>query len=265
MVEEALVSDNFDFNKSSSKGDTSSDFNVYTRIRTQFEFIANENLKGVLATEIGTEKWGNGAFEFGASAVQIEVRRAYIDFTLPGTKIRTTAGHQDVSLPAALGGGSLILNEEMASIVTNIPIIDQVGVTLGYGRLQDDDSTTAGNGAFDAALVTIPVKLDGVAFTPFFMYAYAGNKAMADLLVNQGANNNQNNQRASVTNGLMSSNGTTNAHQAWWAGTSFTMKAFDPIVVMATSLTARPAAAWTRTTVPASCSTSPWTTPALIS
>ncbi|MBU1042688.1 MAG: hypothetical protein KKF77_16475, partial [Proteobacteria bacterium] len=51
-----------------SKGAVSEDktFNIEQRMRTAFQFIANENLKGVLDLQIGTSNWGNGLYSLGA-------------------------------------------------------------------------------------------------------------------------------------------------------------------------------------------------------
>ena len=40
--------------------------NIEQKLRTQFQFIANENLRGVLDTQIGTTNWGNGMLAVGS-------------------------------------------------------------------------------------------------------------------------------------------------------------------------------------------------------
>jgi hypothetical protein len=229
---EFLFSDNFDMNSSESK-DGDGDFNVYQRARTQFDFIANENLKGVLATEIGTTRWGDpDGFHFHDHNAGINVRRAYLDFMVPDTKIAVRGGLQGVALPSSFGGGNMILDDELTALVVSAPIIDQVSVLAGYGRLYDFDKDTAtastnseGNSAFDAGFLAVPVTLDGFQFSPYFLYGYVGEQALHGM-IDTGYTN--------VLTGLITPQGSNSGgRNAYWAGTNFTMTYFDPIKVMA--------------------------------
>ena len=112
-------------------------FNIEQRMRTAFEFIANENLKGVLDTQIGTANWGTGAMGLGAgrsvvttSAAagadsaghgNIMLRRGYVDFKWPNTKVNFLVGYQTLSLPSAFGGGSPVLDDQLAAAVAVVP------------------------------------------------------------------------------------------------------------------------------------------------
>ncbi len=226
---EFLWSNNFDMSDDSGdrggNGDDGGrgDFNVYQRARTQFEFIANENLKGVLATEIGTARWGN-TFRFHDHNATINTRRAYLDFMIPDTKVRVLGGLQGINLPTSFGGGSMIVDDEMPALVVTTPIIDEVSVLAGYGRLYDSDDTDTNhtNGSLDTGFLALPVKLDGFAFAPYFVYAYGGHNADGVMSAN-------------VLNGLRGPGAVdlTVGHNVYWAGTNFTMTYFDPIKVMA--------------------------------
>ena len=238
---EFLFSENFDMDGGISgvtgNGDDNGDFNVYQRARTQFDFIANENLKGVLATEIGTTRWGDGnasgttdGFRFHDHGTSIRVRRAYLDFKIPDTSIAVRGGLQGVALPASFGGGSMILDDEMPALVASTPIIDEVSVLAGYGRLYDDDTTigqtTHTNGSFDTGFLAVPVKLDGFQFAPYFVYAYVGHDALTGL--------DNTPIRANVLWGLATPEpDPTAGRNAYWGGTNFTMTYFDPITVLA--------------------------------
>jgi len=226
---EFLFSDNFDMSENNGVGgDGDGDFNVYQRARTQFEFIANENLKGVLATEIGTTRWGDPAgFHFHDHNASINVRRAYLDFMVPDTKIAVRGGLQGIALPSSFGGGNLILDDELTAVVVSSPIIDQVSVLAGYGRFYDFTNTASGdqNSAFDAGFMAVPVKLDGVAFAPYFVYGYAGPQAITGM-VGSGYTN--------VLAGLITPGTTSTAgYNAYWAGTNFELTYFDPIKIVA--------------------------------
>lgn len=144
---EAVWKSNWDFKDGSTARDRSSAFDIEQRADVVFEFIANENLKGVLFLRYGTGKWGQGSFALGAgdsgqtvsntaaagtngvSGSRIAVRRAYIDFNWPDTTINVKAGYQAVTLPNAFGGGSMILDEEVASAVVSGAITDNVATS----------------------------------------------------------------------------------------------------------------------------------------
>jgi hypothetical protein len=59
---DAAFTENNDFNGESKDNS----FSIGQRMRTAFQFIANENLKGVLETQIGTNSWGNGLYQNSA-------------------------------------------------------------------------------------------------------------------------------------------------------------------------------------------------------
>jgi hypothetical protein len=235
---EFLFSENFDMTNENDSADSNGDFNVYQRARTQFDFIANENLKGVLATEIGTTRWGEGnagaaGFHFRDHSTPINVRRAYLDFMVPDTKVAVRGGLQGIALPnsGAFNNSNIILDDEMPALVVSTPIIDEVSVLAGYGRLYDEDTTIGisghTNGSLDTGFLALPVTLDGFAFAPYFVYAYAGHDAYTSMNVgNPGAND--------IIAGLLTKNpDLTTGRRAYWGGTSFTMTYFDPIKVMA--------------------------------
>ncbi|HBR06237.1 MAG TPA: hypothetical protein DD766_03995 [Desulfovibrio sp.] len=234
---EFLFSDNFDMDSEDDGPDGDGDFNVYQRARTQFDFIANENLKGVLATEIGTTRWGSGnaggtneGFRFHDHSTAIRVRRAYLDFMVPDTKIAVRGGLQGIALPnsGAFNNSNMILDDEMPALVVSTPIIDEVSVLAGYGRLydQDDDDSGHSNGSFDTGFLALPVKLDGFQFAPYAVYAYVGHDALK--------NTDNTPIRANVLWGLATPGATTDVgRNAYWGGTNFVMTYFDPIKVMA--------------------------------
>lgn len=234
---EFLFSDNFDMGSGNNFSDSNGDFNVYQRARTQFDFIANENLKGVLATEIGATRWGDpNGFHFHDHNAGIVVRRAYLDFMVPDTKIAVRGGLQGAALPSSFGGGNIVLDDELTALVASTPITDQVSVLAGYGRLYDYDddpvnnvSALSGvnNHSFDAAILAVPVAFDGVKFAPYFVYGYAGATAINGINQDTFSANN-------VLAGLIGP-GYSNigGRNAYWVGTNFEMTYFDPIKVMA--------------------------------
>jgi len=241
---EANWNSNWDFNdkvKTGIPADRAGNksFAITQRATTTFEFIANENLKGVLVTRYGTAEWGNDVFEIGRgdstgsgtvgrSANKITVRRAYVDFNWPDTTINVKAGYQAVSLPTAFGGGSMILDEEIASAVVSGAITDNVGYLVGYARAlstTEDDTVPTSNGYADAYVAALPMTFEGFSFAPFGMYAPISSSITATSVV--GTN----------MAGLAAINATNQDNadfdNAYWLGAAFTMDLFDPFVLKA--------------------------------
>lgn len=86
----AAWSDNLDFDDNNADSGDESDFDVWQRFRTQFNFTANENLTGALQLEIGTSTWGqpNDGADLGGDDVAIEVKSAYVNWVWPNSRSR---------------------------------------------------------------------------------------------------------------------------------------------------------------------------------
>lgn len=229
---EAVNKSGWDFLK---KGEDTK-FVIEEKLRNAFYFTANENLRGVLDTQIGTQNWGTGMYSIGAGrnpstsasssaagAGNIMLRKAYIEYKIPGTLINTSFGFQTVSLPAAFGGGSPIFDDQMAAAVVTAPLTKDISITAGYARpLQGTDAGGSGS-SFDVVFASLPVKHKGFTVTPFAAYAYGG--ATSGVLSNT----------ASIsTGGFAGPNSSeSNGLRGYWGGVAFTMDAFQPFKVMA--------------------------------
>lgn len=231
-VVEANWNENWGFNKNVAGEAKGAGFAVSQRATTTFEFIANENLKGVLQTRYGTEQWGQKSFGIGQgdngindnTQNRITVRQAYIDFNWPDTTVHVRAGYQGVSLPAAFGGGSLILDEEIGAAVVSGSFTDNVGYLVGYARAHDEGANT--DAYADAYIAALPMNFEGFSFAPFGMYASIGDAVTAGTIA--GSN----------MKGLAALNATSNGaaadfDNAYWLGAAFTMDLFDPFVLKA--------------------------------
>ncbi|MGE4264532.1 MAG: outer membrane homotrimeric porin [Desulfovibrio sp.] len=206
-------------------------FSIDQRIRTAFQFIANENLKGVMEIQFGPAAWGNDGLavtQNGGGATNgngnIKVRKAYVDFNWPGTKNRFLVGHQSLSLPSTFGGGSAILDHHFSAAAAIVPVTDNISLVGGYARLLDDDgngyvATTNGNGSsIDAAFLYSDLKFTGFNIQPFAAFAYGGANAI------NGSN----------LVGMLAPNGSgADGIRSYWAGAAFTMTALDPFKVTA--------------------------------
>lgn len=161
--------DNADFN-SATEEDT---FSAQQRLRTIFEFVANENLKGVLNVEIGDIRWGadpgtgpGAGGDIGADGVNWETKHAFINFKVPNTEVDVKAGIQPVALPSTLG--SHILSADVGGLVASVPFNDMVSLTLGWARAEDEnDAGVDRNDELDVFLGVLPLKLEGVRLQPF--------------------------------------------------------------------------------------------------
>ncbi|GAB7024197.1 outer membrane homotrimeric porin [Salidesulfovibrio brasiliensis] len=227
---EAIWTDNWGFkdNNQGLDGDFANsyqseeqDFNVYQRLRTKFQFIASENLKGVLYTEVGTSTWGENELSIGAHTGAVEVKQGYIDFNWPGTQVNVKVGYQGLALPMAVThASSPILSEEVASATVSGAFTENVSYLVGYGRALQSNANQDQTDVYFAAL---PVAFDNMTLTPYFAYANMGeevnatNSTAGTGWTAYGADNN--------TGGTLDN--------AWWAGLSFDATFFEDFITKA--------------------------------
>lgn len=169
-----------DFDDNRADGDN---YMTTQRMRTFFEFVANENLKAVLGLEI-QNVWGHNwdaekrGAQWGSDARgNIRVKHAYLDFTLPDTEINVKAGLQYVALPSVFGHP--VFEDDAAAIIVSAPINDMFGLAVGYSRGYDNEFNTSTDGPnhsdnVDMGFLVAPVTLDGFSVAPYFAYARVG-------------------------------------------------------------------------------------------
>jgi hypothetical protein len=154
---------------------------IAQRLRTYFTFQTNENLKAVLGLEMdnywgdGDTDWGTDVNSGGATDAGIEIKHAYLDFNFPDTAINVKAGLQSVSLPSVFGNP--VFDDDAPAILVSAPINDMFGVAVGFTRGRDSShpaKTGTGKDEVDAAMLIVPVTLDGFSVTPYFAYAWIG-------------------------------------------------------------------------------------------
>ena len=232
---------NADFLKKGAPSSEDKQFNIEQRVRTAFEFIANENLKGVLDIQIGTANWGTGAMGLGAgrSVVttapaagadsaghgNIMLRKGYVDFKWPGTKVNFLVGYQTVSLPAAFGGGSAILDDQVAAAVMVAPLTDNIKLLAGYARPYDSNpsQTTTGAGlsgsgtSADMVFAALPMDFTGFNITPFGAFANIGENVAGGVGATTAAATSFTGVNSTVNQGL----------RGYWGGVAATVTALD--------------------------------------
>jgi hypothetical protein len=114
-------------------------FQAWQRLRTAFEFVANENVKAVFRLHV-ENKWGQTGHTDGVSGRNtLGYDLAYLDIFIPNTDVNLKVGKQLVTLPGNLG--SHIHDDFVYGAVASTPINDMVGLTLGWVRLTDISAT----------------------------------------------------------------------------------------------------------------------------
>ena len=202
------------------------------RIRTQINFIASENLQGVLMFEIGNLEWGRDAGngtktgkgaggDLAADGVNIETKRAYLDWMVPDTGVSVRMGIQGLGLPSATNFVNPIFEDDVAAITVSYKIDDTFALTAFWARPFNRflNDSGAGNRHLDDEMdmvgLILPVTLDGVEITPWFVYANVGSySGFPQALYHTVAEPPMvQNERAS----------------AWWAGIAASVDVFDPL------------------------------------
>lgn len=193
------------------------------RVRVQANFIASENLQGVVMFEIGTWDWGNGGAALDADQTDVEVKRAYLDWMIPSTDVSVRMGVQGLSLPMATGYGHPVLANDVAAIVVNVPFNDMIGLTAFWARPFDasDENVYKDeklSDEMDMFGLMLPINGEGWSFTPWGVYARIG--AGSGLM-------EYFNEDFYKDNDLRSAGG--DSSNAWWAGFAFELSMFDPL------------------------------------
>ncbi len=224
-----------------TSSDEQSNFEIRQRVRTAFQFIANENLRGVWHIEIGAANWGQTAYAPGMDRTGIiETKQAYIDFVIPNTEINIMAGGLPLALPSGYPG-SPVLDNDVAALVLSTPLFDGVGLIAGYARLGDfgvgtNDTTEFVDSYLDAFVLAVPLNFDWLTLTPYMMFAWSGDRWLEDLT--QGETS-----YANIPDGLVSQNASLWTDDAagtdasnyddvdvWWGGMAFGLN-LDPVMI----------------------------------
>ena len=183
-----------------NRGDT---FSAMQRLRLQIDAVASESLSGTVMFEIGDTTWGHSESggALGADGRIVELKRAYIDWIVPGMDLKVRMGLQGLILPNA-AGGSAIFDDDVAAVVASYQFNETVGLTAAWVRPYNDnflggatgDGHTAPAGYLDnidlfALIMPLTgqgwrvtpwagVGIQGTNFVPAGVSAYAGTAGM---------------------------------------------------------------------------------------
>ena len=212
-------------------------FGASQRIRTQINFISSEYLQGVLMFEIGDIDWGRtygGSARAGqgngggldADGVNVETKRAYLDWIIPHTDVSIRMGIQGLGLPMGNGWDNPVFSADVAGIVANYPISEMFGITAFWARPFDAFANDESNEIFsgknfsdemDMFGLVLPITGDGWSVTPWGVYSLIGNASgYFDYI-------------AGIDGHTLGTGDRNSRTHAWWAGVSTEIEIFDPL------------------------------------
>ena len=205
------------------------------RVRTQIQFIADENLSALLNLEANSE-WGRDGGKIDADVTTFVIKRAHLDWTLPNTQVQTRMGIQGIALPSVALGGHPVLNADVAAISVSSQITPELGLTAFWARPYDtsfDDTDAKGkqidgkNSMDDMDLfgIMLPIKTDAVRFTPWAMFGMIGKDSGFYTDEKKNVNNFRNKEK------LPAGNDVDGSSYAWWVGSTFELPVLDPFFV----------------------------------
>ena len=238
MLVNAVWRDNWNFTDGMTNAETNEqEFRIQERLDLAFTAVANENLKGVIIFRSNRGTWGQGGMANGAvggpgtTGAVISVKDAYLDFNWPGTSVNVKAGLMPVALPAAVGGGSIIQDDDATAVLASTAFNDNVSLLAGWIRFGDNGNSTQTAGtadgsdsAIDGWLVALPLNFEGFAMTPFVVMAPLGENSVQSAGVATAGN-------GGLASAFLAAGD--DVEGAWWAGSSFELSMLDPFILKA--------------------------------
>ena len=225
-------------------GGSEDEFEARQRVRLQLDAVASEALSGTVYFELGDQIWGRadqgGALGADGNNV-VEVRRAYIDWMIPQTDIKVRMGLQGLALPS-FTQGSQIIDDDVAAVVANFKFNDNVSLTAFWARPYNDNGGWTNNHGttynnymdnVDMFALVLPLTFDGVKVTPWAMYAALGPGAVDGNI--GGVSAGWYRRGMYPVGGALHKDGNpdgrvnTRYGDAWWAGLTGEVTAFDPL------------------------------------
>ncbi len=169
-------------NGRSTAGAASDKFAAVQRLRLQMEAVASDTLSGTIMFEIGDTTWGQGdsGGALGADGRIIEVKRAYVDWTVPGTSLSMRMGLQGLTLPNT-AGGSAVFDDDVAAVAATCRFNDMLSLTAIWARPYNDNWSSDGTHIptnyldnVDVFALALPIVGDGWRIIPWVVYGIGG-------------------------------------------------------------------------------------------
>ena len=203
------------------------------RVRTQINFITSEYLQGVLMFEIGDLEWGNkgtGA-ALDTDGVNVETKRAYLDWIIPNTEISVRMGLQGIGLPMGNDWTNPVFNNDAAGIVIAYEPFEWLATSLFWAR-PFDRGYSGHSDAFDRSIsdemdmfgLVLAFSGEGWSFSPWGAYARIGNASgFMDYVLGDSYEDFFGTEDFSIG----SDDG--NHTNAWWLGFSTEVSILEPL------------------------------------
>ena len=229
-------------------------FEAWNRLMFKLDAKASENLSGTVMFEIGDQFWGQAATggALGADGTVVEVKNAYIDWTVPNSALKLRMGIQGLALPGFTFESNVFI-DDVAAITASYKFNDTVSATAFWARPYNDNhvqnnnvnglhSPTGFMDNMDMFGLMVPLRFEGVSVTPWIMAASVGPNVLALSANGNAAVTNPRviNPQAGQTwgqfsNGMMPAafaSGKTNWNQNYatgiWGGVTGSITAADP-------------------------------------
>ena len=166
------------------------DFEAWNRLMFKLDAVVNENLSGTVMFEIGDQFWGQEATggALGADGTVVEVKNAYIDWTVPNTDLKLRMGLQLVALPSFTFENNVFI-DDVAGITASYACNENISLTGMWMRPYNDNYTqnaplnhNESNNYLDNMdlfALSLPMRFDGIRITPWAMMAGIGPNVMA--------------------------------------------------------------------------------------
>ena len=161
------------------------EFEAKTRVRLQLDAVASENLSGTVYFEMGAFAWGRAdkGGALGGDRTIVKIKSAYMDWAIPGTKIKTRMGLQRIHLPDYSSEASQVFDGDVTGVSVNVPINDNFGLTAFWARPFNDNFEGATDRPanyldnVDLFALTVPMTFEGARITPWAMLGIVGENA----------------------------------------------------------------------------------------
>ncbi|AGW13932.1 outer membrane homotrimeric porin [Megalodesulfovibrio gigas] len=213
-------------------------FSAKQRTRLQVDFVASENLKGIVLLEIGDTRWGDAKADgrgaggaLGADGVNLETKRAFIQVTIPDTELLLSMGILGMAGPGPIAGSPLF-DDDVAGILAQYTVSDMLTVGAVWARLYDLAKTGDPNpwDEFDMFAFLAPLQGDGWKVHPYVVLAAMGR----DFLGSSSAVNTPSMLAPAVYSGLVPFTPAALDQRtlAWWGGGAITLDMFNPFTLM---------------------------------
>jgi hypothetical protein len=170
----------FGLNKNTNFTDTESQDTIRARQRSRLavQFIASENLRGVIQFQIGTLDWGSAGAGLDTTSSSALTRRAYLDWSIPDSTINLKVGLQEVALPSAVAGNPAFASN-VAGIVASVQPTDPFTLTgfwaRPFNRSTADLHTKTKTDVFG---LIADVNLENVRIAPWGLVALIGGNSI---------------------------------------------------------------------------------------